>query len=241
MNGKSLWISIIAVIISFIGGFILANALNRNELDTLRAENARLKSSPVENNPELTLSSEEISQRIAEADRNQDDFKFQKTLGLALYRYATMKQDAEILAQIERILVRANTLDPKDFDIIVALGHLNFDIGYFKKDNERFAKAREFYQKALAEKPKAVDIRTDYALTYFLQNPPDNEKAVAEFRKSLAENPKHQKTLEFLTQALVKQGKREEAETALATLREINPNAPTLSEVEAQISRENNK
>ena len=48
MNGKSLAISIIAVIISFIGGFILANALNRSETDALRAENARLLKNPVE-------------------------------------------------------------------------------------------------------------------------------------------------------------------------------------------------
>ena len=46
MKNKSFWISIIAVIISFAGGFILANAFNRIELDALRAENARLKSEP---------------------------------------------------------------------------------------------------------------------------------------------------------------------------------------------------
>ena len=55
MNGKSLSISIIAVILSFVGGFVLANALNRNETDVLRAENARLQNNPVETNKELTL------------------------------------------------------------------------------------------------------------------------------------------------------------------------------------------
>jgi hypothetical protein len=43
MNRKSFWISIVAVVISFAGGFILANALNRSEVETLRAENSRLK------------------------------------------------------------------------------------------------------------------------------------------------------------------------------------------------------
>jgi tetratricopeptide (TPR) repeat protein len=238
MNRKSLWISIIAVIISFVGGFILANALNRSEMDALRAETARVQKNPSENNPELTLSDEEIRQRITEADRNQTNFGFQKKLGLALYRYAVMKKDENLWSEAEKILKRANALDEKDYEVIVTLGHLNFDTGLFKNDNERFAKAREFYQKALIAKPNDVDVRTDYGITYFLQNPPDNDKAVAEFNKSLKENPQHEKTLQFLTQVLLKQGKTKEAETALAKLKEINPNTPTLAEIEAQNSDE---
>ncbi len=240
MNGKSLSISIIAVIISFVGGFILANALNRNEMDVLRAENARVKNNPAENNSELSLSDEEIRQRIAEAEQNQTNFGFQKNLGLALYRYAMMKKDDNLLTEAEKILKRANALNDKDYDVVVALGHFNFDLGLFKNDNERFNKAREYYQKALTTKPNDVDVRTDYGITFYLQNPPDNEKAIAEFNKSLKENPKHEKTLQFLTQALLKQGKTKEAETVLAKLKEVNPNTPTLAEIQTQTAQEAN-
>ncbi len=238
MNAKSLLVSIIAVIISFIGGFVIANALNRSEMDVLRAENARIKKNPVENDSELSLSGEEIRQRIAEAEQNQTNFGFQKNLGLALYRYATMKKDENLLNEAEKILKRANSLNDKDYEVIVALGHFNFDLGLFKSDNERFAKAREYYQKALTAKPNDVDVRTDYAITFYLQNPPDYDKAIAEFNKSLKENPKHEKTLEFLTQSLLKQGKTKEAETVLAKLSELNPNTPTLAEMQKQISQE---
>ena len=243
MKNKSFWISIIAVIISFAGGFILANAFNRIELDALRAENARLKSEPeksVENQSELALTETEIRQKIAEADQNPADFSFQKNLGLALYRYAAMKQDSIMLAEVEKILKRAYNLNEKDTEVAVALGNLQFDLGYIKKDNESFARAREYYSKVLEQNPKDVNVRTDYGLTFYLQNPPETEKAIAEFQKSLLENPKHAKTLQFLTQAMLQTGNTAEAEVYLAKLKEINPNTPNLAELQAQMAQNEN-
>lgn len=240
MKSKSIWISIIAVIISFIGGFILANAFNRNELDELRAENSRLKSAPeksAQNQSELALTEEEIRQRIAEADQNPDDFTYQKNLGLALYRYAAMKQDANLLTQIEKILRRANRLNDKDYDVIIALGNLQFDLGYIKKNNENFAAAREFYATALGQNANDVNVRTDLALTYFLQNPPDNARAVEEFKKSLQINPKHEKSLLFIAQALLQIGDKTGAESYLGKLKEVNANAPTLDELQTQTAQ----
>ena len=240
MNTKTIWLSILAVAISFAGGFLFANALNRSELEQLRAENGRLKTAQT-NAPKTegdqTLTDEEIRKRIAEADQNQNDLEFQKNLGVALYRYASMKQDATYMPDAARLLLRAYEKNSSDKDLTVTLGHLYYDIGFYKKDNSGFEKAREYYQKILKETPKDVDTRTDYGLTYFLQNPPEYDKAIAEFHKSLETNPKHEKTLQFLVQALIKQGKTQEAETYLAKLKEVNPNTPSLSEIQAQMTQ----
>ncbi len=240
MNSKAIWLSILAVIISFVGGFFLANALNKNELETLRAENGRLKQNP--NNStivesEMNLSDEEINQKIAEADQNPNNLQFQKSLGTALYRYGSMKQDAKILAEAARILTRVYEKNPTDKDAAVMLGNSYFDIGYFQKDNGNLAKAQQIYLKILERTPKDFDVRTDYALTFFLQNPPDYEKAVTELKKSFQENPQHEKTLQFLVQVLLKQQKTQEAEIYLVKLKEINPNTPSLSEVQTQLEQ----
>lgn len=240
MNKKVLWISIIAVIISFVGGFILANALNRNELNTIRAEVERLKTTPNDlrqNNSEVSLSNEEISQKIAEADKNPDNINFQKNLGLALYRYAAMKQDADLLAEVARLLTRANKTDKPDYDVLATLGNCYFDIGYIKKDNENLTKARDFYQKALTQKPNDVDVRTDLGLTYFLVDPPETDKALTEFQKSLQTNAKHEKTLQVMAQALISQNKTAEAETYLKQLKEVNPENQFLPELDTQLSK----
>lgn len=239
MNKKVLWISIVAIIISFFGGFLLANALNRNELNTIRAEVERLKTTP-NNNSEVSLSDEEIRQKIAEADKNPDNINFQKNLGLALYRYAAMKQDADLLAEVARLLARANQQDNQDYDVLITLGNSYFDIGYIKKENENLVKARDFYQKALAQKPNDVDVRTDLGLTYFLVNPPETDKALAEFQKSLQTNPKHEKTLQVLAQALISQNKAVEAEKYLKQLKEVNPENQFLPELETQLSQTQN-
>lgn len=240
MNGKVLWLSIAAVVVSFVGGFLLANSLNRTELNNLRGDNERLKTSQNEPNQTpggLALSDEEIREKIAEADRSPNNFAFQKNLGLALYRYAAMKQDAELLAEVGRLLSRAYEIDKNDFDVTTTLGNIYFDIGYFKKDNEQFQKARDFYSMALRQKPNDVDVRTDLGLTYFLTTPPENEKAVGEFQKSLQINPKHEKTLQVLTQTLLSQNNTVEAEKYLAKLKEVNSSNQFLNELESRLSQ----
>ncbi len=239
MNKKLFWLSIIAVIISFIGGFLLANALNRNEITNLQTENGHLKTvqdTTSQNDKELTLSDEEISRKIAEADQNPNNVPFQKNLGIALYNYAAMKQNAELLSEISRLLTRAYNDNPKDTDVVTTLGHIYFDIGYLKKNNESFLKAREFYQKSLEQKPNDASIRTDLGLTYFLINPPETDKAITEFQKSLLVDSKHEKTLQVLTQALISQNKNAEAEKYLERLKQVNPNNRQLTEFNEQLN-----
>lgn len=240
MNKKLLWLSILAVAISFIGGFILANALNKTELEKLREENLRLTRNQSESPAEADLSADEIRQRIDEADRNPKNFSFQKGLGIALYRYGTMKKDTALLADVARILERAYELNPKDYEVLTALGNLHFDSAFIKNEPKDYEKARQFYEKALQQRPGDVDVRTDYAITFYLDDPPKNQKAIEELFKSLEDNPKHEKTLQFLIQALLREGKKQEAENYHRTLSEVNPSTPPLSEIEAQLNQQKN-
>ncbi len=240
MNTKFIILTLIAVIISFIGGFLVANALNRNEINQLRGENEKQSS---ENTPqssdETTLSDEEIKKRIAEADQNPQNIPYQKNLGLALYRYAAMKQNAELLGEVSRLLSRANAQNPNDYDVLVALGNTNFDIGYIIKENDKFIKSREFYDAALKLNPQDVDVLTDLGLTFYLINPPEIDKAIVEFEKSLKENPNHEKTLQVIAQAYLSQKKFGEAETYLKRLEDINPNNPYLADLLKELQKDN--
>jgi len=240
MNSKVFLLTIIAVAVSFVGGFLLANGLNKSELNTLRGENEGLKNNQNNSsrvNQEHSLSEAEIRAKIAEADNNPDNLAFQKELGTALYRYAAMKQNVELLPESARLLNRFYQKNPKDLEVLVTLGNIYFDTGYYKKDNGQFQKSREFYQPALEQKSDSADIRTDLGLTYFLTDPPENEKAIAEFQKSLQINPAHEKTLQVLIQAYLNQNQTAEAEKFLAKLREVNAQNRTLPELESQIAQ----
>lgn len=250
MDKKLFWLSSVAVIISFAGGFLLANALNRRELDELHAEVGRLKTAPPveeEKDSQAALTDEEISRKIAEADKNPDDIESQKNLGMALYRYAIIKQESKRLPEIAKLLNRVVEKNPKDYNTLITLGDIYFDLaqnaanaasGEAKTDqNKNIAQSREFYRKALVMNPNDSQLQTDLGATFLFANPPDNEKAIAEFQKSLQTSPKNEKTLEFIVKALINTDKTAEAQKYFNKLKEVNPKNEALPDLESQFSQ----
>ncbi|MGI8494976.1 MAG: tetratricopeptide repeat protein [Pyrinomonadaceae bacterium] len=254
MNKKAFWLSIIGIIISFAGGFFLANALNRKEIDDLRAENGRLKTSqqtaPDASQGVPVLSDEEIQQKLDQADKNPDNTEFQKNLATALYRYAAMKHESKWLNDVKRLLTRVYEKNPKDYSTMVSLGNIYLDtaletaqtdIVETKNDtNKNLTAAREFYQKALQINPKDEDVRVDLGLTYLNFQPPETDRAFGEFQKILKANPKNQKALESIAKTLIMRGNLIEAENYLNKLKEIDPNDEALPDLQNYLNTEKN-
>jgi tetratricopeptide (TPR) repeat protein len=228
---------IIALLAGFIGGFMVANSMNRSAVTfggPMPADSMGTAGNA--NSAGDDLSPDEIRAKIAEADQNADKFSFQKDLGIALYRYGAMKQDAGLINESVRILDRASKLEPKDFDVLVALGNGHFDIGFYRKDNAAFERARKVYTDALVVKPTDPDVQTDFGLTYYLQEPPDYAKAIAELTKAGQIRPNHERSLQFIVQAHLRQQNIEPAEQALDKLRAINPSSPAVAELTAMVN-----
>ena len=226
---------ILGLIGGFAGGFILANKLNASEIATLRSQSVSTNSNSAKSTDD-TLGNDEIESKIAEADKNPTNFDFQKNLGISLYRYAAMKQQPELIERSMRILERANSLNAKDADVLTTLGNAQFDLGFARKDLALFEKARASYQQALTIKPNDADVQTDLGISYFVQEPPEYDKAVLELQKVAAGNPKHTRALQFLTRAYLKQGKVVDAERTMDKIIEIAPSDPSITELRAAIS-----
>jgi tetratricopeptide (TPR) repeat protein len=222
---------VICLVVGFAGGFVLANFLNRSEISRLEAEAKSRAAAPAgqqTGQQGSLLTDEEINAKLKEAEQNADNFAFQKALGLGLYRYGTLRNDTSVIERAIPVLERANSLNPDDYDVIVGLGNAWFDVGYLNKENPPLEKAREFYRKALEKRPGDVDVRTDLGLTYFLYQPPDRNAAIAEFRRSLSESPKHERTLQAMIETLRADGK--DASEFIERLRAVNPKNTLLSE-----------
>src|SRR5687767_15996750 len=120
MDGKNLIIALVAAAGGLVAGFLFSNSINRNELSSLRAENELLKNDPAAQakRTDTELTTEEIRATIQKADASPGDFPTQKNVGVAIYRYAVLKQDPELLQQSIRIMDRANSLREDDYDKI---------------------------------------------------------------------------------------------------------------------------
>lgn len=238
MEKNTLLFVIAAALGGFIGGFLLANSMNRSEMNALRSQSIAPAANTGQGTKAAddTLSPAEIKAKIDEADQNADNFAFQKNLGIGLYRYAAMKQDPVIMVDAERILARAAKLDARDFDVLVALGNSEFDLGFFNRDNAGFEKARATYAKALEIKPADLDVQTDLGLTYFLTEPADNAKAAATLEKVIAADPKHTRSMQFLVRSYARLGRIADAEKTLARLKELEPTNAQLSELTSEVA-----
>src|SRR4030095_12236198 len=140
MSGRTGLIAFVAVLAGLAAGFLLANSLNRTELSTLRAENERLKNerpAVAGQDSKSALTDEEINATIARADQSPTDFDTQRNVGVAIYRYGAMKQDEKLIRQSVRILERAVSLRPDDYDVVLSLANAHFDVGCF--GNEQHA------------------------------------------------------------------------------------------------------
>ncbi len=78
------------------------------------------------------------------------------------------------------------TGDPKNIESRVQLGNMYFDA-------EQYPQAITWYEQAIALNPADPNVSTDLGVAYYYTNQPD--KALAQFDKSLAADPKHIKTL----------------------------------------------
>ena len=76
--------------------------------------------------------------------------------------------------------------DPKNIESRVQLGNLFFD-------SEQYPQAITWYEQAFALNQADANVSTDLGVAYYYTNQPD--KALAQFDKSLANDPKHIKTL----------------------------------------------
>ena len=237
MQKQTVLYIIIALLVGFISGFILANSLNRSTYSASGGANST-GSLPLSQtvSTDSALGPEEIRAKIAEADKNPDNFAFQKDLGLSLYRYGAMTQNAELIEQSRRLLERARSLNSRDVDVLIGLGNAEFDIGFYKKELASFERARGTYAKALEIRPGDSDVQTDIGISYFVQEPPDYARAEAELKRVGVTDPRHERSQQFLVQVYTRQKRIPEARAALEKLRGLNPSNPAIKELSTVIA-----
>lgn len=241
--------AVIGLLLGSIVGFSIANSLARKAREnggevvatrpSASAPSNQADANAPADNSTPKLSEAELKDAIAKTDARPEDIALQRNFGLALYRYASQVQDATRLPDAARFIKRAYDANPKDHDLTISLANVLFDIGQ-TTDPARFVEARQYYGKALELEPADANARTDLGLTYYFAKPSEPQRAIAEYRKSLTLDPRHELTLQNLATALITVGNQEEAEKRIAELQNINPSNPALSSLRAQLAQSRN-
>ncbi|HYP52539.1 MAG TPA: tetratricopeptide repeat protein [Pyrinomonadaceae bacterium] len=249
MNTQKIIYLVVGVVLGFAAGFFFTNSVNRKEHESLRAEVARLRAGGAQASgtpaaggdaPAERLSDEEIRQKIAQADANPTDLNFQRELGRGFLLYATNFDRPDLLPDVARLLKRAHDAEPSDESTTALLASAYFFMGR-AGDAARFADARAYYNKLLKDKPGDVYLHTALGLTYFYDRPSDPRRAISEFRKSLAREPRHEMSLQSLAAALIAVGETDEARRRIEELQGVNPQNAQLPGLRADLAQKTNE
>jgi tetratricopeptide (TPR) repeat protein len=235
MTKDNILFSVIGLLLGVIVGYVFANTVNQRGYTPPRATASR-SAGPMSQSTELhdnrpenganaiadqSGSSGDDAAALQQAQAEPDNFDAQ--MQAAAVQYQNRRFDEAI-----QLLTRANQLRPDNYEAIVALGNTNFDAG-------RYEVAEKWYTSALAKNPKDVNVRTDLGLSFMFREPADYDRAIKEFRQSLADDPNHEQTLQNLVVALTKKGNYDEADATLKKLALVNPSNPSMTKLRADL------
>lgn len=222
MNRENFLFSLVGIGFGLFFGFGFASWANMHAGATLvgagRTNQAQMPMNGVADRTRLETAAQAA---VKTARENPSDYEAQMNAARASFQ-------AERLDDVLEFLLRANTLQPEQLEPVVALGNVNYDTG-------NYLAAEKWYTAALTKTPDDINVRTDLGLTFLLRNPPDTERALAEFRRSLALDPKHEPTLQNMIVALTRKGDKTEARATLAKLESLNPTNPALPQLRSDL------
>lgn len=225
MSKENILFGIIGLLAGLILGFVLTNNYNRGVLSAQTVPSA--PNSPMtgqqpsgQQNPGGMMPG--VTEAIEKADKNPDDFEAQIKAG---EMFGRIQNFDKAISYFEK----ANKIKPDDYQTLVSLGNLYFDAAVPKQegqplDSAKLKLAQQWYEKALAKNSNDISVRTDYGLSFFLNEPKDVDRAIKEYKTSLSINANHEKTLQNLAVAYSEKKDAEGVKDTLAKLEKVNPN-----------------
>ncbi len=217
MNKENVLFSLVGVGFGLFFGFLFVTWANQKAQTKPRAAATGANQQTSDGRP----SAADLEAAVKRAQDNPKDYDAQMQGARSLY-------DAQRYDEAIQLLLRANELDQKNLEPVVALGEVNAEAGNFKS-------AEKWYEAALEMKPTDANTRANLGRVLLISAPPDYARAVAELRRALKDDPRNEPALQFLAFALAHQNDERGARDALAQLEKINPDNPVIPRLREEI------
>ncbi len=223
------------LIAGLVVGFYFANSINQQTVTTAAqmpsAQLASANSNIPPGHPDISGAGGDMTGQgeiqtavlaaVSKAEQSPNDADAQ--LKVAVLYYQLNRFDEAIT-----YLKKAYELKPNDLDVLMYLGNANFD-------GEHYEEAEKWYMAALAKKSDDPNVRTDLGLTFVFRSPPNYDRAIQEFNRSLEADPNHIQTLQNLTVAYNKKGDKAKARATLARLESVDPGNSAIKQLRSEI------
>jgi tetratricopeptide (TPR) repeat protein len=235
MKKDNLMSAILGLIVGLVVGFVFANNVNTTTAGIPVAQMAA--SAPAANNPAFPADHPPVGASAGDPTQAAPLPQVMEAIEKAKLQpqnYESQMTAADLYYQIQRyedaarFYEAANKLKPGDAEPIIKAGNSHFDA-------EKYEIAEKWYLLALEKEPKNINVRTDLGLTYFLRSPRDIDRAVKEYKVSLAIDPDHEITLQNLALAFVENEDRESLRTTIERLKRVNPKNPAVVKTEQML------
>jgi tetratricopeptide (TPR) repeat protein len=216
------------LLVGSIVGMAVAMTLNhpggalRAQAPPPQTQSVNLPSAPTKAVAEKQIM-DEAAVAVRQAKNEPDNFDAQLQAAEIYYQIGAYEQAIEFLR-------RANQLRPGSDEVMVALGNIDFVAG-------RYEEAERWFTAVLDKHPNDVNIRTNLGMTFLFREQPDFERALIEFRRSLASNPRHEPSLQNIIIALARKGDRAQAQLMLARLERVNPQNTALDKLRLELGQ----
>ena len=233
MTKENFLFGIIGLLLGLIIGFMFANSVNQSAMTQMPGAMTQVPGA-MSQNPNMPpghpaipgndgAMQAQVQAAIDKAKAEPNNFEAQIKAAEVFYQIQRFEGAIEFLQQ-------ANKLKPDDYETIVNLGNSYFDAG-------NYAEAEKWYSSALAKKPDDVNVRTDLGLTFIFREPPNYDRAVQEFTRSLEKDPNHKQTLQNMTVAYTKKGDAAKAKETLARLEGVDPTNAAIPKLREEIQK----
>ena len=233
MTKENFLFGIIGLLLGLIVGFMFANSVNQSAVTQMPGAMTQVPGAMSQNpnmppgHPEVpgtgNAMSPQVQALIDKAKAEPENFEAQMKAAEVYYQIQRFEGAIEFLKQ-------ANKLKPDDYETIVNLGN-----SYFDANN--YTEAEKWYSVALAKKADDVNVRTDLGLTYIFREPPNYERAIQEFTRSLEKDPNHPQTLQNMTVAYTKKGDAAKAKETLARLEGVDSTNAAIPKLREEIQK----
>lgn len=220
---------VFGLIAGLVIGFVFSNSVNRSAVETAVAPPGASNTSGSQgalppNHPPLGTSAAgesrgapmpQIAEAIDKARLEPNNYEAQMTAADLYYQI-------QRFAEAARMYEAAAKLRPEEAEPLIKAGNAHFD-------TKQYEQAEKWYLLALQKEPRNLSVRTDLGLTFFLREPPDLDRAIKEYKASLAIDPDHELTLQNLAAAYREAGDADNSLATIERLRKVNPNNPALA------------